>query len=362
MGLYPPDDPYLLRLASPIIVLVIIGAGFAGLWVWGWVAEQMAARFPATVDTRWKRVVGGVLVVVVVAFVALRLVATMLIARGIAPPDDPYLLVTAVPVQIRWYGVFIVSGVLAGGWLTARRAAQREINPEHVWNQLMLGLVLGIAGARVYYVVFEWDRFQGNLAMMLNLMGGGLAIHGAILGAILACVIYTRMTGLSFWVWLDTFVPGFLLAQGIGRWGNFFNQEAYGEPTSLGFGVLIDAAHRLPAYADLVRYPPDTLFHATFLYESIWNLTGVVLLLLLDRWYGTHKPTVRRWLRPGDILFLYAVYYSLGRVWIEGLRTDSLYLGPLRVAQVVSLSLMLAGVVALVINHRHRHGTASDKP
>lgn len=274
---------------------------------------------------------------------------------GLYPPDDPYIfriVLFGIPLAVRWYGAIIMSGALLAAWLTTWRARQRGYDSEHVWNQLMLGLVLGIVGARIYYIVFEWERFGGDLWSMINLTTGGLAIHGGIIGALLSVIIYTRWHRLPFWDWLDTCVPGFLLAQGIGRWGNFFNQEAYGRPTTLGFGVRIDPEHRLPPYNDMQLYPPNTLFHATFLYESLWNVIGAGLLLLVDRRFGRPAPEDRRRLRDGDILFLYLIYYSLGRFWIEGLRTDSLYLGPLRVAQVVSLVLIGLGVVALLINHR----------
>jgi phosphatidylglycerol:prolipoprotein diacylglycerol transferase len=270
---------------------------------------------------------------------------------GLYPPDDPFLFQTVVfgiPIVVRWYGVFIMLGAVLGTTLAAWRAQHRGYIPEHSWNQLMLGLVMGIAGARIYYVLFEWSRFNGNIWAMINITTGGLAIHGAVVGAIFSAILYTWYHSLPFWAWLDIHFPGFLLAQAIGRWGNFFNQEAHGTPTDLPVGVIIDQARRPAEYMHL---PPDTLFHATFLYESLWNVVGVGLLLLVDRWYGTHNPTRKGWLCHGDILFLYAIYYSLGRFWIEGFRTDSLYLGPLRVAQVVSLLLIVVGGVALAINH-----------
>ncbi|MCG8349747.1 MAG: prolipoprotein diacylglyceryl transferase [Chloroflexales bacterium] len=279
------------------------------------------------------------------------------------PPFGPYLFNTelfGIPIAVRWYGVLIMGGALLAAWLASRRALARGYDPDHVWNQLMLGLILGIVGARIYYVAFEWERFANNPISALNLTTGGLAVHGSLIGALLSAVIYARYNKLPFWEWVDICIPGFLLAQSVGRWGNFMNQEAYGGPTTLGFGVRIDPEYRLPPYNNMQLYPQDTLFHATFLYESVWNIIGVGLLLLLDRRYGKLAPVGQRWLRNGDLLFLYGIYYSLGRVWIEGLRTDSLCLngtggdcaGSIRVAQLVSLLIILIGAVALFLNHR----------
>jgi phosphatidylglycerol:prolipoprotein diacylglycerol transferase len=265
------------------------------------------------------------------------------------PPDDPFLInvvLFGLPIQVRWYGVLIVTGAMLAGVLAARRAERRGYDSEHVWNLLLLGMILGVLCARIYYVIFEWQRFAGqSLLTIINPASGGLAIHGALIGAIAAALIYTRRHKLPFFTWLDICMPGFLLAQAIGRWGNFFNQEAYGSPTNLGFGVRIDAEHRLPPYNDMTTYPPNTLFHATFLYESVWNLVGVGVLLGLER-------RLRGWLRPADIALMYAIWYGIGRFWIEGLRTDSLYAGDLRTAQVASLLLIAGGIVGLIINHK----------
>src|SRR4051812_45057176 len=205
----------------------------------------------------------------------------------IHPPDDPYLINTAlfgIPLAVRWYGVLIVGGAMLAGWLAARRAERRGYDPEHIWNLLLLGMVLGIATARAYYVAFEWEKFAGRPWLeIINPAGGGggLAIHGALIGAIVAALIYTWGHKLPFFEFLDICMPGFLLAQAVGRWGNFFNQEAYGRPTTLPFGVTIDADRRLAPFTDMAQYPPNTLFHATFLYESLWNLVGAGMLLWL---------------------------------------------------------------------------------
>jgi phosphatidylglycerol:prolipoprotein diacylglycerol transferase len=286
------------------------------------------------------------------------------------PPDDPFLFsinLFGLPIAVRWYGVIIMSGALIAAYLAARRAAARGYDPDHIWNQLMLGLLLGIGGARIYYVAFEWERFAADPLSVLNLTTGGLAIHGGIIGSVLAVILYSRWNKIPFWDWIDICVPAYLLGQAIGRWGNFFNQEAYGRPTSLPVGVRIDPEYRLPPYTNMQQYPADTLFHATFLYESLWNLAGVGALLWADRRLGFGAPAGRRWLRPGDLLFLYAIIYSAGRFWIEGLRTDSLCLdgvggsceGSIRVAQLISLAFVALGALALFINHR-RPATPAD--
>jgi phosphatidylglycerol:prolipoprotein diacylglycerol transferase len=275
----------------------------------------------------------------------------------IYPPDDPFLINTSIfglPLVVRWYGVLIVSGAILAGYVAAQRARARGQDPEHVWNLLLLGMVLGVLGARLYYVAFEWPRFAGkSLIEILNPASGGLAIHGALIGAVAAALIYTRRNKLPLLQWLDICMPPFLLAQAVGRWGNFMNQEAYGRPTNLGFGLRIDEEHRLPPYNDLSTYPPDTLFHPTFLYESVWNIAGFGLLIWLER-------RLRAWLRPGDIALFYAIVYGAGRFWIEGLRTDNLCTngigggceGALRTAQLASLALIVGGVIGLVVNHR----------
>jgi phosphatidylglycerol:prolipoprotein diacylglycerol transferase len=272
------------------------------------------------------------------------------------PPTGPFLLdlhAYGIPLAIRWYGVLIVSGAMIGGWFAARRASERGQDPEHVWNLLLLGMVLGIIGARTYYVAFEWPSFAGRpIFDIINPATGGLAIHGALIGAVIAALFYTRRNHLRFVEWLDICMPRFLIAQAIGRWGNFFNQEAYGRPTTRGFGVRIDPDHRLPPYNDMDQYPAKTLFHPTFLYESIWNLLGFGSLLLIER-------RLRSRLRTGDMALLYAVWYGFGRFWIEGLRTDSLCTsgiggdcsGALRTAQIVSLLLFFGGIIGIVINH-----------
>jgi len=274
----------------------------------------------------------------------------------IYPPDDTFLfqfMLGNIPIALRWYGVLIVGGAMIAAQWSASRAASRGQDPEHVWNIVVLGMIMGIAGARAYYVAFEWPRFANqSIINIINPATGGLAIHGALIGAISAAWLYTRRYQLDLREYLDIMMPTFMLAQAIGRWGNFFNQEAYGRPTPFNFGLIIDPPYRIPPFNDLDKYPPTTLFHPTFLYESVWNLLGVGLLIFIERRY-------RHSLRRGDMVLFYAIIYGIGRLWIEGLRTDSLCAdligggcdGSLRVAQIVSVGLVALGIGLLWLNH-----------
>lgn len=278
------------------------------------------------------------------------------------PPFGPYLVdhLFGLPfLTVRWYGVIIVSGAILAGYLAARRAKAHQIDPEHVWNQLLLGMVLGIICARIYYVAFEWPRYAGRpLLEILNPQGGGIAIHGAIIGALIAVLIYTRRQRLPLLPWLDICAPTLLVGQAIGRWGNFFNEEAYGRPTALPWGLDIPADHRIPPYDNLTQYPPSTRFHPTFLYESLWDIGALLAILGIERRFRTR-------LRPGDSALLYGVLYSAGRFFTEGLRTDSLCVGAytldgsctggLRIAQLISL--VALAVCGLILAWRHRPGT-----
>lgn len=277
------------------------------------------------------------------------------------PPDDPYLIYQLFGlITIRWYAVCILGGALLAAWFGARRAERRGYNPEHAWNLLAFGLITAIAFARAWYVFFEWPRFRGQpLLYIINPATGGIAIHGGILGAALATLVYTRLNRLSFLEWADLGAPCLSIGQAIGRWGNFFNQEAYGRPTTLPWGLRIDAERRLPPF-DRAPYGPETRFHPTFLYESLWNVGVLIALLVVERRF-------RRQLLAGDVILLYGIFYSLGRFWVEGLRTDSLCTngvggscsGALRTAQVVSL--VAIAVCAALIAIRHlRRGSARE--
>lgn len=236
-------------------------------------------------------------------------------------------------LAIRWYGVLIATAIVLGLQLSQGLAKYRRVQPEDI-SDLAIWLVLGaIPCARLYYVLFQWDYYSQHLDQVFTIWQGGIAIHGAILGGMLAAVIFSYLKQLSFWQLADLVAPSLILGQAIGRWGNFFNSEAFGAPTNLPWKLFIPPERRPPAYGS------SAYFHPTFLYESLWNLGVLGLLLFLFFRF----PKAKR----GTIFLVYALAYSLGRLWIEGLRTDSLMLGPLRIAQVVSLIGIGMGVLGL---------------
>lgn len=287
------------------------------------------------------------------------------------PPDDPFLLNQLFGLlSIRWYAVCILGGAMLAAWFGARRAVARGYNPDHAWNLLALGLVTSIACARAWYVFFEWERFSAAraeydsvwnwLLFVINPATGGIAIQGAIVGAVLGAYIYTRWNQLDFLEWIDLGAPCMSIGQAIGRWGNFFNQEAYGRPMSapMPWGLRIDAPYRVSEFP-AETYPVDTTrFHPTFLYESLWNIAVLIGLLVIER-------RLRGWLRKGDLFMFYAILYSIGRFFIEGLRTDSLCVGTvggscaggLRAAQITALVTIAILTLILAIRHWRRAST-----
>ncbi|MBD1874916.1 prolipoprotein diacylglyceryl transferase [Nodosilinea sp. FACHB-131] len=242
------------------------------------------------------------------------------------------------PLAIRWYGLLIAIALAIGITLAQRLAQRRGLDPEAIAD-LSIWLVLGaLPAARLYYVAFEWDRYANNPLSAFAIWQGGIAIHGAILGGMLAALLFARLNRLSFWALADVVAPALVLGQAIGRWGNFFNSEAFGGPTNLPWRVYIPPAQR-PLGLEAVEY-----YHPTFLYESLWNL-GVFALVLWLFFWGLRHPER---LKTGTLFLVYFATYSLGRLWIEGLRLDSLMLGPLRMAQVVSLAGIALGVAGLL--------------
>ena len=240
-------------------------------------------------------------------------------------------------IAIRWYGLLIASAVLIGVTLSQYLARRRNVNPDLMGDLVIWLVVSAIPAARIYYVLFQWQEYAQRPEDIIAIWKGGIAIHGAIIGGTLATIIFARLNRVSLWQLIDLVVPSLILGQAIGRWGNFFNSEAFGKPTDLPWKLYIAPPYRP---LDLIEYE---YFHPTFLYESLWNL-GVFALLLYLFFWGLKK---RNRLKTGTLAAVYLIAYSLGRVWIEWLRTDSLMLGPLKVAQVVSLSAIALGLLIL---------------
>jgi len=300
------------------------------------------------------------------------------------PPISPTLNIG--PLTIHLYGIIIVIGAVVAGVLTSVEARRKGDNPEHVWNIVTWCLIAGILGARLYHVLsspqgnaigfryyfitnpFETIQIFGAsipFPTALMIWNGGLGIFGGIAGGVLALAVYTRRNHLSLARWLDNAAAGVILAQAIGRWGNYVNQELYGPPTTLPWGIPIDAEHRLSAYADLSRFPVETArFHPVFLYESLWNLAGCLALLFVARRFSAR-------LKNGDVFCLYLVIYGVGRLLIESLRPDAWLVGSIPTAQIMSLIVIVLGVALIALRHRRpveeatssdADPTASDRP
>ncbi len=264
-----------------------------------------------------------------------------------APALDPvFLWVGSLPIY--WYGVIIASGAFLGLWVATREADRLGVKKDYIIDLVVFAIPIAILFARIYYVIFEWDRYAGGpWWKVFAVWEGGIAIHGALIGAVLTAIVFTRVRRLSFWQIADILAPSIILGQAIGRWGNFMNQEAHGGPISEA------------TYNNFHQYLPDfimnqmcidgTMYHPTFLYESIWNIFGFGLLLLLRKY-----P-----LRRGELFLSYVIWYSIGRYFIEGMRTDSLYVvANLRAAQLLSVILIIVAI-ALII-YRRKKGL-SDK-
>ena len=231
------------------------------------------------------------------------------------------------PIAVHWYGILIACAFLIGVWGSLREVRLEGVNEDHFLNLAIGTIICAVIGARAYYVIFDWDYYSQHPAEIIATWHGGLAIHGGVIGGILAVAFFSWKYRMRIWQLLDIIAPYLILGQAIGRWGNFFNQEAYGypvDPNVVPWAMYIDGAWR----------------HPTFLYESIWDLIGFFLLILAAR-----SPK----LKEGDVALLYFVYYSVGRFIIESFRTDSLMLGPLRVAQVMSIVLIVAAVVIRLV-------------
>lgn len=249
--------------------------------------------------------------------------------------------------RITYYGIIIGTGILAGLWVVSKDARRRGQNPDIYLDFALYAIVFSIIGARIYYVLFDWDNYKDNLLQVFNLRAGGLAIYGGVIGAVLTLAVYTGRRKLSFVSMADSGCLGLITGQIIGRWGNFFNCEAFGGYTNSLFAMRIRKAlvnermitQELLNHLVVKEGVEYIQVHPTFLYESLWNL-GILLFML---WYRKRKKF------DGEMLFIYLLGYGLGRFWIEGLRTDQLifFNTGIPVSQALSFILVAAAVLAL---------------
>lgn len=249
------------------------------------------------------------------------------------------------PLQLHWYGIIIAAALLGGLLVAIGMARLRGERADHLAGILLLGLLTGVIGARAWYIAFNRDFYAPNPAQVFAVWEGGLALYGGLIGGILATLIYTWSSEISFWRWADICAPGLILAQAIGRVGDLVNNQAFGIPTTSSFYVTIPVDNRPMEYINYTHFTP------TAAYEAIWDL--IVFLLLL----GLTLIQRRGWrVLPEGVIFLaYLIFYSIGRIPIEGLRVDSLYLGDMRVAQLAGAVFIVAGVLLYVVRVAQHH-------
>lgn len=235
-------------------------------------------------------------------------------------------------VQIYWYSIFIFLGVLVASMIIFRECKRQKINENFITNLIFYTVIFGLIGARLYFCLFHWDYYSKYSLEILEVWNGGLAIHGGILVGILVVFFYTKKYKAKFLKVTDIIAPGLILGQAIGRWGNFFNREAFGrETTRIALEKL-----KIPDFVIEGMHFNGTYYQPTFLYESIWNLFGFIALLMLRRY---------KYLKTGQLTGFYLMWYSFGRFFIEIFRSDSLMLGPLKMAQVMSIILFVIGLL-----------------
>jgi len=251
---------------------------------------------------------------------------------------------TLGPLTVRWYGILMASAIALGLWLAHRRARSEHLPADDIVSAAQWSVVAGLIGARAWEVVFNWDYYGQHPAKIIAVWEGGLAIHGGLIAGLLVGAGLAARWHLPVFRSLDVAAPSLSLGQAIGRWGNFFNEEAFGQPTDLPWKLYISPAHRPPGYATYDH------FHPTFLYESAWDLAVFAALVWLLR------PRLRA--QPGALCFWYIGLYSVGRFAIEGVRLDSFWVAGFRVAQLASAVGIVIAAAGLIWTHRRARDAA----
>ncbi|CAC6311943.1 prolipoprotein diacylglyceryl transferase [Staphylococcus aureus] len=238
------------------------------------------------------------------------------------------------PLSVRWYGIIIAVGILLGYFVAQRALVKAGLHKDTLVDIIFYSALFGFIAARIYFVIFQWPYYVENPSEIIKIWHGGIAIHGGLIGGFIAGVIVCKVKNLNPFQIGDIVAPSIILAQGIGRWGNFMNHEAHGGPVSRAF---LEQLHLLNFIIENM-YINGQYYHPTFLYESIWDVAGFIILV-----------NIRKHLKLGETFFLYLTWYSIGRFFIEGLRTDSLMLtSNIRVAQLVSILLILISISLIV--------------
>ena len=240
------------------------------------------------------------------------------------------------PISIRWYAICIVSGLILAVYLSMKEAPRKKINPDAIIDFILIAFPLAIVGARLYYVVFEWGYYSQHLGEIFAIWNGGIAIYGGLLTGALVLYLFSRRRLIEPIDFLDIAAPSVMIAQSIGRWGNFFNQEAY--------GAAVKSLNYLPSFIRDQMYIDGSYRQPTFLYESLWNLLGFALLLILRR--------RSKFFRQGELAAFYLIWYGFGRMIIEGMRTDSLMFLGVRVSQWLSAALILLGIGIMIYQRK----------
>ncbi len=242
--------------------------------------------------------------------------------------------------SIYWYGILIALGIVLALVYAYYECKRINFDTDHVLNMLLLALPTAIICARAYYVIFNFNLYKADLAGVFEIRNGGLAIYGGIIGTVAVIFFYCRGKKLNIGTVLDILSVGLLIGQAVGRWGNFVNGEAFGSSTALPFAMSVERNGELVA----------SMVHPTFLYESLWNIAGIAVLLIYKKFKSFE----------GELFCGYMVWYGIGRAMIEGLRADSLYIGSLRVSQILSIALVIAGITVIIYNRKFKKSIGHD--
>ena len=256
------------------------------------------------------------------------------------------------PLPIYWYGIGYAVGLALAYLVMTRLARRAGEDPDLVGNGMIVVAIAALVGGRAYHVIDQWAQYQDDLLKIVLPPYTGLGVYGGIITGTIAAFVYTRYKGVSFLRWVDVIAPGLFVMQAVARWGNFFNQELYGTPTDLPWGIAIDCAHRIAAYPCDAFPEAVTRFHPLFLYESLSGVLGAIVLIALGF-------RLRDRLRPGDLLFIFFVWYGVVRFVLEPFRQENWTFNGIPTAQLVSIGFIAVGLAALAWRHRPGHGTDS---